>query len=168
MPRWVKVFVVAGHIVVLLLILLATGVFGPGHTPGRHLGLQNDPAPAVGTPADPAAANREIAVSASDAMTFEPQAIRVSAGETVTFVVMNTGRLVHEFTLGDAAMQQEHRDAMEHMPAGMAHDTSNSITIQPGATERLTWRFGEAGRLEFACHTPGHQEAGMRGDITIA
>jgi uncharacterized cupredoxin-like copper-binding protein len=101
-------------------------------------------------------------------MTFEPKAIRVSAGETVTFVVSNTGRLVHEFTLGDAAMQQEHRDAMEHMPAGMAHDTTNSITIQPGTTERVSWRFGEAGTLEFVCHTPGHHEAGMRGEITIA
>jgi uncharacterized cupredoxin-like copper-binding protein len=65
-------------------------------------------------------------------------------------------------------MQQEHAEAMAHMPAGMAHDTPNSITLQPGETEQLTWRFGDTATLEYACHQPDHYQAGMRGEVTIA
>ncbi|MGH2401033.1 MAG: hypothetical protein ACRDF6_14450, partial [bacterium] len=86
--------------------------------------------------------------------------------ETVTFAVTNAGRAVHEFTLGDAAMQQQHAQAMAHMPAGMAHGFPNSITLQPGETKRLTWRFGGTS-LEYGCHQQGHFQAGMRGRITI-
>jgi uncharacterized cupredoxin-like copper-binding protein len=100
-------------------------------------------------------------------MTFEPSGIDVSAGETVTFVVTNTGQEVHEFTLGNAAMQQEHAEAMAHMPAGMAHDTPNSITLEPRETEQLTWRFGDTATLEYACHQPDHYQAGMRGEVMI-
>jgi uncharacterized cupredoxin-like copper-binding protein len=96
-------------------------------------------------------------------MTYEPRTIDVSAGQTVTFSVTNPGQAVHEFTIGNAAMQQEHADAMAHLPAGMPHDTPNSITLQPGETKELTWRFGDTATLQYACHQPGHYQAGMRG-----
>ncbi len=67
----------------------------------------------------------------------------------------------------DAAMQQEHADAMAHMPEGMAHALPNSVTLQPGETEKLSWRFGDT-VIEYGCHEPGHYQAGMRGRITIA
>jgi uncharacterized cupredoxin-like copper-binding protein len=37
-------------------------------------------------------------------MSFTPKAIEVKAGETVRFVLVNKGQLLHEFNLGDAAM----------------------------------------------------------------
>ena len=170
MPRWVKAFVLAAHVLIVLVLLMVAGVFGSGHGPGRHMGgaHENAPSTAVGGPAEATAADRTIAVSALDTMIFEPNQISVAAGEIVTFVVTNAGRTVHEFTLGDAAMQREHGQAMTHMPAGMGHDTENSIRLQPGETKRLTWRFGGSGPIEFACHSPGHYEAGMRGELTIA
>jgi uncharacterized cupredoxin-like copper-binding protein len=85
----------------------------------------------------------------------------------VTFVVTNTGHAVHDFTLGDAAMQQEHAQAMAHIPAGMAHDAPNSITLEPGTTKQLTWRFGDAATLEYGCHEAGHYQAGMRGQVMV-
>ena len=78
----------------------------------------------------------------------------------------NKGRAVHEFTLGDASMQQQHAQAMAHIPEGVAPHFPNSITLEPGETKQLTWRFGDT-LLEFACHEPGHYGAGMRGRITI-
>jgi uncharacterized cupredoxin-like copper-binding protein len=120
----------------------------------------------VGAPADESEADRTIEVATLDTMSFEPSEIEVSAGETVTFVVTNAGQFIHEFTIGDEAMQQEHAEAMEHIPAGMAHATANSITLQPGETKRLTWRFGDTA-LEYACHQADHYEAGMRGRITV-
>jgi uncharacterized cupredoxin-like copper-binding protein len=49
---------------------------------------------------------------------------------------------------------------MAHMPPGMHHELPNSLSLAPGETKRLTWRFGAAGTLEFACHEPGHYDAG--------
>ena len=170
-PTWVKAAaIIALAAVVLFVILMLFG--GGGHGPARHTatgdaGGQIPPSSGVGGPADAVQAARRFEVTTPDTMTFEPSRINVSAGETVTFVVTNTGQAVHEFTLGDAAMQQEHAGMMAHMPAGMAHDTSNSIRLQPGETKQLTWRFGGTGTIEYACHEPGHYQAGMRGQITI-
>lgn len=179
-PRWVKVFGIMAIVLILAIVIgLLTGVAGPGgrHGPGRHLpsgGSGGGTPPSserkstgvVGGPADANEAARTAEVSTLDAMAFEPTRINVSAGETVTFVVTNTGQAVHEFTLGDAAMQREHAEAMAHIPAGMGHDTPNTVTLQPGETKRLTGRFGVTGTLEYACHRPGHYQAGMRGQIT--
>jgi uncharacterized cupredoxin-like copper-binding protein len=177
MPRWVKVFVIiAIALIVVVVIGLLTGQLGPGgpHGPGRHLGARINATPAsarqstgnVGGPAHVSEASRTIEVSLLDTMSFEPASINVSAGETVTFAVTNAGRGVHEFTLGDAAMQQEHAQAMAHIPAGVPHSFPNSLTLQPGETKRLTWRFGDTS-LEVACHQQAHYEAGMRGQVMV-
>lgn len=122
---------------------------------------------AVGGPADAAEADRTIEVTTLDTMAYDPSAITVESEETVTFTVTNTGEAVHEFTLGDQAMQEEHAEEMGDMDAGMAHDEPNSLSLQPGETKELTWRFGETGTVIYACHEPGHYQAGMRGEISV-
>lgn len=124
-------------------------------------------AAAPGEPADASEADRTIEVEARD-IAFDPTTVEVAAGETVTFVVTNTGEALHEFTLGDAAAQEQHAEEMESGHAGEAHHGPNSITVEPGRTEELTWRFESAGELEYACHVPGHYEAGMRGTVTVS
>jgi len=42
--------------------------------------------------------------------------------------------------------------------------------LTPGATKSFDYTFNEtapAGTLEFACHIPGHYEAGMNLPITV-
>lgn len=176
-PRWVKAVGIAA-ILVVLLVVVARVVGGNEHGPGRHAASDDmdgqtppaiEPVTAggVGGPADASEAARAIEVATLDTMTFEPTSVEVSAGEVVTFEVTNSGQAVHEFTLGDATMQQEHAKAMAHMPEGVAHALPNSITLQPGESKQLTWRFGDAGKLEYACHEPGHYDSGMRGQITV-
>jgi uncharacterized cupredoxin-like copper-binding protein len=177
-PRWVKglgIAIVVALLVVVVVMLLSGGQHGPGiHTGTGNATGQPSTATAsaaaggVGGPAAADAATRSIEVTTSDSMTFEPGSVEVAAGETVTFVVTNAGQVAHEFTLGDAAMQREHADAMAHMPSGVAHELPNSIALQPGETKRLTWQFGQAGTLEYACHEPGHYDAGMHGPITVS
>jgi uncharacterized cupredoxin-like copper-binding protein len=121
---------------------------------------------AMGEPAEAAEATRTIEVEAFD-MAFDLETISVEANEVVTFEVTNTGAAVHEFFLGDSAMQQEHAEEMAEMGSDMAHDEPYSITLEPGDTKELTWRFGEAGSIEYACHEPGHYEAGMHGQMSI-
>jgi uncharacterized cupredoxin-like copper-binding protein len=122
----------------------------------------------IGEPADGSEADRTIEVDAFD-MAFDLERIEVEAGEVVTFVVTNTGEAVHEFTLGDAAMQQEHAEEMAADAQGHAHDDApNTVTVDPGETQELTWRFGDAGEIQYACHVPGHYQAGMYGELVIS
>jgi len=130
-----------------------------------------------------AEANRIIELDASE-MTFHQEVVVVSAGETVQFVVSNTGILAHEFVIGTVAEQEEHRKVMlaaqhqAHQGHGSRnghhdhhdhHDGMPSITVDPGETKSIAWTAPTADdvRLEFACNIPGHYQAGMRGDIVI-
>lgn len=130
-------------------------------------GMDHADGEAMGEAADASEAARTFAVEAFD-MAFDPETISVEPGEVVTFEVTNTGAAVHEFFLGDSAMQQEHAEEMADMGSSdMAHDEPYSIRLEPGETKQLTWRFAESGDVEFACHEPGHYEAGMHGQITV-
>ena len=146
-----------------------------------------------GQPAAASKATRSIEVVMGD-MSFEPKAIKVEAGETVRFVLVNKGQLLHEFNLGDAAMHASHQKemlqmqqsgmltptaikemshdmaGMDHaaMGHGMKHDDPNSVMVEPGKTAELTWTFSKATGLEFACNIPGHYQAGMVGKLTVS
>jgi uncharacterized cupredoxin-like copper-binding protein len=119
-----------------------------------------------GQPADAGAATREVAITASDNLRFDPATVDVKAGEVITFKVTNSGAIAHDFTLGDEATQVEHATEMA-ASAGMPHDQPNAFTVAPGETRSLTWRFSTPGEVIFGCHTPGHYAAGMKGAITV-
>ena len=147
-----------------------------------------------GQPAPAAKATRSVELVMGD-MSFTPKAIDIKAGETVRFVLVNKGQLLHEFNLGDAAMHARHQQemlqmqqggmltptgmkAMDHgsmagmdhgkMDHGMKHDDPNSVLVEPGKTAELTWTFSKAVNLEFACNIPGHYQAGMVGKLTVS
>jgi uncharacterized cupredoxin-like copper-binding protein len=142
-----------------------------------------------GQPAPAAKATRSVEVVMGD-MSFTPKAIDIKAGETVRFVLVNKGQLLHEFNLGDAAMHAKHQQemmkmqqsgmltptgmkemghgAMAGMDHGMKHDDPNSVLVEPGKTTELTWTFTKATNLEFACNIPSHYQAGMVGKLTVS
>ncbi|KPN91755.1 cupredoxin domain-containing protein [Pseudomonas nunensis] len=142
-----------------------------------------------GQPAPAAKASRSVEVVMGD-MSFDPKAIGIKAGETIRFVLVNKGQLLHEFNLGDAAMHAAHQQEMlkmqqsgmltptamkemDHgsmagMDHGMKHDDPNSVLVPPGKTAELTWTFSKATQLEFACNIPGHYQAGMVGKLTVS
>lgn len=148
----------------------------------------------IGQPAAAASATRTVNIEMTD-LAFSPKTLEVKAGETVRFVLVNKGQLLHEFNLGDAAMHAEHQKemlkmqqrgamtttgmhhaGMDHgamgqgsMPmAGMTHDDPNSVLVEPGKTAELTWTFSGTRDLEFACNVPGHYQAGMVGTLKVA
>jgi uncharacterized cupredoxin-like copper-binding protein len=120
-----------------------------------------------GAAADPSDTDRQVKVVAFDDLRFDPESIQVSAGEVVTFIVRNEGDTDHEFVLGDETYQDMHAEDMaeggEHM-MGM----DNAVTVGPGETEELTWRFDETGEVLYGCHEPGHYDGGMVGTIEIS
>lgn len=119
-----------------------------------------------GSPARAADADRTIEIQTTDNLTFEPADITVTAGETITFRLINHGSLVHDFTLGDEATQDEHEAEMAGME-GMAHDDPNVVVIPAGETAELTWTFVDVGTVLIGCHQPGHYATGMTGLITV-
>ncbi len=139
-----------------------------------------------GEPAKAVKATRTVEVLLKD-IAFEPGSLRVKAGETVRFVLINQGQLPHEFNLGDKAMHAEHQKEMLAMQGqmdhaamghgstdhahvargGHGHDAGNTVLVQPGQRAELTWTFQPSAPIEFACNVPGHYQAGMVGPLTI-
>ena len=140
-------------------LALATSVSSSHGDAGSH-------GAAIGKPGDPARASRAVTVDMNDAMRFTPSAIAVRRGETIRFLVKNSGQLKHELVLGTVAQLKEHAALMRRFPA-MEHADPNQVAVAPGKTGELVWQFTKAGKVDFACLQPGHFEAGMKGRVTI-
>ena len=169
-----------------LLVSPALAFAAPGEADHKH-----DSA-AIGEAAKATAKTRTVQVEMGDNF-YEPEAIPVKAGETVRFVIKNTGEFLHEFNIGTAAMHAAHQKEMammvdhgmltatgvdekkmkmDHstMPGmghSMKHDDPNSVLVEPGQTKELTWKFTKQTTLEFACNMPGHYESGMVGKVNF-
>ncbi|SEK06014.1 Uncharacterized copper-binding protein, cupredoxin-like subfamily [Variovorax sp. OK605] len=124
-------------------------------------------ADAIGEPGVPAKATRTVQVDMTDGMRFTPADVRVKQGETVRFVVKNAGQLKHELVLGTEQSLKAHYEAMKKNPE-MEHAEPNMVTLAPGKTGEVVWRFTHAGKVDFGCLQPGHYDAGMKGAVTVA
>lgn len=56
---------------------------------------------------------------------------------------------------------------MMKMPE-MEHADDNQVTVAPGGTGEVIWKFTKAGDVDFACLQPGHYDAGMKGLVKVA
>lgn len=132
---------------------------------GNHGGGHGD-ALAIGVAGQPSKVNRVIAVDMTDAMRFAPASISVKQGETIRFVVKNSGKVKHEMVLGSLKELQEHSELMKKNPE-MEHADDNQITVLPGKNGEIIWQFTKAGKVNFACLQPGHYDAGMTGEVNV-
>jgi len=137
-------------------VALATGG-ASAHEPGETI---------IGLPGDPAAATREIAIVMSDDMRFAPATVMAQRNATLKLVIRNAGKLRHEFMLGTQKELEQHAKLMQRFP-NMEHDEPNAVTVEPGRTRTLLWKFTTPGTVYFGCLQPGHYEAGMRGKVVV-
>ncbi len=124
----------------------------------------------IGEAADKAKAARVVEVRLSDQPKFEPSLIPVKPSETVTLRITNTGKRIHEFHLGNQDDQKERQEDMQGMgsnPMNMP-DTARSVTVDPGATEEITWTFPKKGAVQYGCHQPGDYDKGMKGEVKVS
>lgn len=179
-----RFFIGAASSAALMTTLSATVLAAEG-PPGHS----HDATAAIGEPAKAVGNTRTVTIKMID-NAYEPESVQVKAGETVRFVLSNTGQLLHEFNIGTAAMHAEHQKEMAMMvehgmltPTGinnqmmnmdhsqmmggssMKHDDPNSVLVPPGEKKELVWKFTKAATLEFACNIPGHYESGMVGKV---
>jgi len=109
---------------------------------------------------------RTIKVNATDNMSFTPTNWAIKQGEVIRFVVTNSGKIAHEFVVGNASEMREHKQMMKVMP-DMAHDEGNAVSLAPGETRELILPFSYSGDFQAACNVPGHYEAGMKTDFQV-
>lgn len=119
-----------------------------------------------GREGDPGKATRTVNVDMSDKMRFTPDSLTLKQGETVKFVVKNSGKIMHEFVLGTMSELKEHSALMKKFP-GMEHSEPYMAHVAPGKTETIAWQFTKAGNFNFGCLIPGHFEAGMVGNVAV-
>ncbi len=154
----------------MLIMILAIVPDARGHTdedPGAQRGSSGGGhAATFGKPGNPGDVTRSIEVEMNDAMRFRPDRIVVRRDETIRFIVRNTGRLRHEMVLGTREELKGHAEQMRKSP-GMKHADPNQVSVPPGKTGELIWRFTRDGTFEFACLEPGHFEAGMIGELVV-
>ena len=160
----IKRVLVAGGLLVACGGVLAHG--GASHGTGHNTGA-NAEQQLWGIAGSPKAARRSITVTMTDAMRFNPEHIRVRQGDTVRFVVRNTGKMLHEMVIGTPSALQEHAALMEKFP-DMEHDAPWMVHVAPGHSGEIVWTFNRPGHFGFACLIPGHFQAGMKGSIVVA
>lgn len=139
----------------------------------------------LGSPA-PRGTGRAVRIEMTE-NAYSVQRVQVRAGETIRFIAVNRGQLVHEFSFAPAAVHAAHRPEMammmDHgmitperiisltmtMPGGhrMDHTAPNTVLVEPGKTGEISWRFTRAGTIEIACNLPGHYESGMAAQLVV-
>lgn len=143
--------------------LLASAALASGTHAGGHHGDANSP---IGQPGKASQVTRTVNVDMTDNMRFTPSKIDARQGETIKFVVKNSGTVQHEMVFGTVEELKQHYEAMKKFPE-MEHEDANQVTVQPGQTGELIWKFTQSGPVNFACLRVGHYEAGMVGRVTV-
>lgn len=83
----------------------------------------------------------------------------------VHFVITNAGSVPHEFVITPRMMGGMPMDMKAmHRMALLAIEEDE---LPAGATVEADFTFNRAGEYEFACHLPGHYEAGMVLPIVV-
>ena len=110
----------------------------------RRLGTGGRRRPAAGTPGTAeAAAASTIEVEAFD-LGFTPAAVSVPAAGTYKVTFANTGSTLHDMTFADGTK----------LSAEAGKTVQGEVAIP-------------AGGLSFICSIPGHEQAGMAGQVTV-
>ncbi len=127
----------------------------------------------AGTFAEP----RDVTVIMRD-YSFEPTPVVLVPGETVRFTIFNAGLEVHDFVIGDAAVQQAWSiaDAEATPPNMLATAPPASVPpgigglrvfLRSGQQETVTYNVPTDEVLSLLCHIPGHIEKGMVGRVDL-
>lgn len=130
--------------------------------------------------ADPAADGGEdattISVVGTGSLRFEPDELRVPAGEAVTVELTAEG-VEHDFVVEDAAdvgvaeaEESEHGAHGDHGDEGdeaAGGDDLHVVHADAGSTQRSTLTIDEPGTYTVYCEMPGHRAAGMEATLEV-
>lgn len=124
-----------------------------------------------GGEADSGAFDREVRVSVTNALRFDPATIDAKPGERVKFVIANPGTVDHELAIGTATFHSALADS-----AGAGHGGGHDevpeggeiVTVDAGRTETLVYEMPDDEAPTFACYVDRHDRAGMTGTVNYS
>lgn len=138
-----RISVLAG--VVLVALVSEACVGGPIGRMGQMEPGMHGPRGEAGRAPAPEAGADEILIVA-DEFSFEPDELRLVAGETVNVTLDNRGVAFHDFVIGDIGF---------------------ALVADPNRRSTGALLFDRPGRYEFICSVPGHAQAGMTGTVVV-
>jgi len=94
---------------------------------------------------DAAGGGAKIDVTAKG-LKFDPTALTAKAGQAVTIVLKNDDTIEHDFSVSDAGFK---------------------LVARPSGSAQKVLTLAKAGTYQFHCSVPGHEAAGMKGQITV-
>jgi uncharacterized cupredoxin-like copper-binding protein len=164
----IKFHVVALTAVAAIWAISAWAETGDAAHTHRHDGgaVHDDAAGTNGGSGKASDVTRTVRMDAGDT-TFNVKRIQVRPGETIKFVITSKSSIPHEFVIASHDEHLEHRKMMQEMAGMKMNDEPNAITVDPGQTKELIWKFGQNKDVEFACDIPGHAERGMAGTFRV-
>ena len=163
--KWMTILVGTGAFTV------SSALYAAGSQGHHNHDLKDHPMPhhsrvLTGKPGKAEHVDRTLSITMHDSMRYNLEELHVTSGETIRFVIINQGKIPHEFTIGDHQSLLAHRDMMRQMP-DMHHEEENAITLNAGERGELIWTFGSSTNMQAACLLPGHYEAGMKMEIRL-
>jgi len=108
--------------------------------------------PAASPSASPVAGGSEVEIGAYD-IYFDPKEVKINADTETTIKVPNHGTTQHTFVIN------------EHKNDNLPFDPIK-LVIDPGKTEETKFK-APAGKYYYWCDIPGHEPAGMWGNIIV-
>jgi uncharacterized cupredoxin-like copper-binding protein len=119
-----------------------------------------------GTDANPRAINLTV-----DGYRFIPDAIEVTLGETVRFVVTNPTDMAHEVYIGTPAEQAADDAARASTPPMQQPKITThygyGVYLAAYSTVEFRYHFSNRDEVMIGCHLPGHWAKGMKAAITV-
>lgn len=103
--------------------------------------------------------NGQAATIESDGTVKGALPISVKAGDVVQITITNKGEIVHDFNIALGEGEHQHHEGMEHQ--------AESMVLNPGETETITFVAETAGTYTYHCGIPGHTELGMLGAFIV-
>lgn len=123
----------------------------------------------------PAEAARVVQIELSQ-LRFDPSTIVVTAGETVTFRIVNKDTVMHELAAGRQAQAEGgfsddfFKSVALRVSGGsmMEGHVGKSIMVDPGESAEITFTVPDTrGSFEIGCFVPGHYASGMKGTLIV-
>jgi uncharacterized cupredoxin-like copper-binding protein len=91
-----------------------------------------------------------LILKSMDTMAFDPSTLSAKAGQPIQLTLDNSsGKLPHDFDITEGVAQPI------------------KLTAQPGQRPSVTFTIDKPGIYAFACGEPGHEQAGMKGTLTV-
>ncbi len=113
----------------------------------------------------------EITVEATD-FAYSPLSISIPAGEPVTLLLKNSGKVEHDFVIDKinvTGVEASEADPAAHHQMGHEQPEYDlHFFARAGETATLKFTALEPGTYEIFCSVAGHKEAGMIGKLIVA